>query len=319
MPPPTRSSSSLAWTVAGATLLSLLALLGGWWIGRQQAGGKLPEDPRREALLQESARLGQKLIRGEENEGDRQRYLELLVGLGRKDEAIAVLEPMADREPERWALRLMLAELRRDQGDPRGAERELRQILNRQPNQIDALQLLTLLQLEQGQGRAAEIQVKGVYARLIRPNPKPEALGVGLLLAELQQQRKQAMAAELTYKELALAFPQDPRPPIGLALMRYASGNRSGALEALQQARRRSPDLEKPDPRLDALAASWGLEQIRGSAAAPPAQGQGALQPQLVGPSGSPAQPQLLQPPAQPLQPPAGQPLPAQPTGSPGP
>ena len=43
-----------------------------------------------------------------------QRLLELLVGLERRNEAISLLEPMADREPDRWALRLMLAELRRD-------------------------------------------------------------------------------------------------------------------------------------------------------------------------------------------------------------
>lgn len=75
------------------------------------------------------------------------------MGLDRRAEAIAVLEPMADREPDRWSLRLMLAELRRDQGDGAGAERELRQILNRSPNQVDALQLLTLIRLERGEER----------------------------------------------------------------------------------------------------------------------------------------------------------------------
>jgi Flp pilus assembly protein TadD len=193
-----------------------------------------------------------------------------LVGLDRSSEAIAVLEPMADREPDRWALRLMLAELRRDQGDAAGAERELRQILNRSPSQIDALQLLTLIRLERGEAAAAETQVKGVYGGLIRPEPKPEALGVGLLLAELQQKRDQAPAAERTYQELALAFPEDQRPLIGLALLRHARGNNAGALEALQQARRRGPEPGKADPRLDALAASWGLEKLRATQGASP-------------------------------------------------
>jgi Flp pilus assembly protein TadD len=230
----------------------------------------MPEDSRRAALMQESNLLRQKVIRGEANDGDRQRYLELLVGLDRRGEAIGVLEPMADREPDRWALRLMLAELRRDQGDAAGAERELRQILNRSPSQIDALQLLTLIRLERGEGAAAETQVKGVYAGLIRPEPKPEALGVGLLLAELQQKRDEAPAAELTYQELALAFPEDQRPLIGLALLRHSRGNGAGALEALQQARRRSPDQGKADPRLDALAASWGLEKLRATQGSSP-------------------------------------------------
>ncbi|MFO0118873.1 MAG: tetratricopeptide repeat protein, partial [Cyanobium sp.] len=158
------------------------------------------------------------------------------------------------------------------QGDAAGAERELRQILNRSPSQIDALQLLTLIRLERGEAAAAENQVKGVYGGLIRPEPKPEALGVGLLLAELQQKRDQAPAAERTYQELALAFPEDQRPLIGLALLRHSRGNNAGALEALQQARRRCPDPGKAVPRLDALAASWGLETLRakqGAAAGP--------------------------------------------------
>jgi tetratricopeptide (TPR) repeat protein len=220
--------------------------------------------------VQEADRLRGKVARGEAQDHERQRFLELLVALNRKGEAIAVLEPLADQAPDRWSLRLMLAELRRDQGDRAGAERELRQILNRQSDQVDALQLLSLLRIEQGQGSAAEAQVKGVYAGLIRPEAKPQALGVGLLLAELQQKRGEAPAAETTYQELAVAFPSDQRPLIGLALLRHSRGNGSGALDALQQARRRSPNPEQPDPRLDALAASWGLEKLRAPSGSPP-------------------------------------------------
>jgi hypothetical protein len=136
---------------------------------------------------------------------------------------------------------------------------------------FDHLQLLALLKLEQGEGKAAEAQVKAVYAGLIRPEAKPQALGVGLLLAELQQKRGEAPAAEVTYQELAAAFPTDQRPMIGLALLRHGRGNGPGAMEALQQARRRSADPEKPDPRLDALAASWGLEKLRAPSAPAPA------------------------------------------------
>jgi tetratricopeptide (TPR) repeat protein len=269
MSTPTRSSAGPIWTVVGATTLCLLALGAGWWLGRQQ-GGAAPDDGRRSGLVQEADRLRGKVARGEAQDHERQRFLELLVALNRKGEAIAVLEPLADQAPDRWSLRLMLAELRRDQGDRAGAERELRQILNRQSDQVDALQLLSLLRIEQGQGSAAEAQVKGVYAGLIRPEAKPQALGVGLLLAELQQKRGEAPAAETTYQELAVAFPSDQRPLIGLALLRHSRGNGSGALDALQQARRRSPNPEQPDPRLDALAASWGLEKLRAPSGSPP-------------------------------------------------
>jgi tetratricopeptide (TPR) repeat protein len=269
MSTPTRSSAGPIWTAVGAIALCLLALGAGWWLGRHQ-GGAAPDDGRRAGLVQEADRLRGKVARGEAQDNERQRFLELLVALNRKGEAIAVLEPLADQAPDRWSLRLMLAELRRDQGDRAGAERELRQILNRQSDQVDALQLLSLLRIEQGQGSAAEAQVKGIYGGLIRPEVKPQALGVGLLLAELQQKRGEAPAAETTYQELAAAFPTDQRPLIGLALLRHSRGNGSGALDALQQARRRSPDPEQPDPRLDALAASWGLEKLRAPSGPPP-------------------------------------------------
>lgn len=293
MPNPTRSSSGLLWTVAGATALCLVALLGGWWLGRQQ--GSIPVDPRRSALSEEARLLQGKVVRGEADDQQRQRYLELLVGLERKSEAIAMLEPMADREPERWSLRLMLAELRRDQGDPAGAERELRQILNRSPAQIDALQLLSLIRLEQGEAALAESQVKALYGGLLRPEVRDEAMGVGLLLAELQQKRGESRAAEATYQELSQAFPQDRRPLIALALLRHGRGNRAGALEALQQARSRNPQ-GAGDPRLDALAASWGLERLRDAAKPGPERPAGAAQPAEASPPSSPAERGKLRP-----------------------
>jgi tetratricopeptide (TPR) repeat protein len=306
MPTLPTSRSARLWTVAGAVVLCALALGGGWWLGRHQAGVP-PQDTRHTALLQESELLRQKLIRGEASDADRQRQLELLVALDRRAEAISLLEPLADRDPDRWSLRLMLAELRRDQGDRAGAERELRQILNRTPSQVDALQLLTLIRLEQGQATAAESQVKGVYSGLIRPDAKPEALGVGLLLAELQQRRGEAPAAETTYEELAQAFPTDQRPLIGLALLRHSRGNGTGALAALQEARKRSPDPQKDDPRLDALAASWGLEKLRGSPSTGPGSSRGlpsSNQPQQ--PAGSAPLPTTPpQPEASPTGPPA--------------
>ena len=150
-----------------------------------------------------------------------------------------MLEPMADREPDRWSLRLMLAELRHAQGDNAGAERELRQILHRTPAQVEALQLLSLIQLEQGQAAVAEAGVMAVYGGLIRPEPKPEALGIGLLLAELQQKRGEAPAAGTTYEELATGFPSDQCPLIGLALLRHSRGDGPGAMAALDLARKR--------------------------------------------------------------------------------
>lgn len=265
MPTPKRRTGLLWIMVVAAITLSALA--GGWWVGRRQAGELVREDPKRVVLTKEAARLRLRLERGEAAEADQQRLLELLVGLDRKGEAIALLEPMADREPERWSLRLMLAELRRDQNDRSGAERELRQILSRQPTQVEALQLMALLKLEEGKSSEAEAQVKAAFTSATRTEVKPDALGVGLLLAELQQKRGQSAQAEATYQQLVVGFPLDQRPLIALALLRHELGNSKGAMEALSKARLRSPDPGKPDPKLDKLAASWGLAALRAPAA----------------------------------------------------
>jgi len=264
MPTPKRSLAGLWWLPA--LILSLaVALGGGWWLGRRQAAAPppAPTDARRSALSKEVDRLRGQLARGVAGDAERQRLLELLVGLERKPEAIALLEPMADREPDRWSLRLMLAELRRDGGDRRGAERELRQILSRHPLQEETLQLLSLLLLESGRGSAAEAKVKSAYDSATRSEIRPEALGLGLLLAELQQRRNERPSAEATLSRLAQQFPTDQRPLLALALLRKERGDRKGAQDALAQARLRNPEPGASDRKLDRLAAAWGLAPLR--------------------------------------------------------
>ena len=268
---PNRRLSGL-WTTALIISLTSLALAGGWWLGRKPLQTGAADDPRKAALVKEVGTLRERLDGEEATPDDRQRLLELLVGLDRKQEAIDLLEPMADREPERWSLRLMLAELRRDQNDLAGAERELRLILNRKADQMEALQLITLIKLEQGRASEAEAQVKAAFDGAAAPTLKPEALGIGLLLGDLRQRRQQPDQAEATYKHLATLFPRDQRPLLALALSRHDRGDVKGALEALAQARLRSDDPSKPDPRLDRIAASWGLKPLRApsSSGSPP-------------------------------------------------
>lgn len=266
-------------------LLGLALLLGagsaGWWLGNHQRSTTPSPNAR---LEREVASLRQRFHRGNASPADQQRLLELLVALERQQEAIALLEPLADREPDRWALRLMLAELRRDRGDRAGAERELRMILSRRSDQMEALQLMTLLQLERGRGSQAEAQVRRAYETAVRPPVRPQALGLGLLLAELQQKRGQTDAATTTYRQLASEFPQDQRPLVALALLRHELADRPGALAALNEARQRALVSGLSDPRLDRLAAGWGLEPLRAASQAAAGPGKPAG-PQAQGPA----------------------------------
>lgn len=271
-----------AWlgTVLPAVAVVAVSVGAGWWLGQRQLIQPPPVDARRAALIREAALLENREEALQATPQERQRLLELLVGLERRPEAIALLEKLADREPQQWSLRLMLAELRRDQGDRRGAERELRQILHQRPGQMEALQLMALVLLEQGKGSEAEALIKEAYTASSKPPVKPEALGQGLLLAEVQQRRQLPAAAEATYGQLLLAFPSDQRPALGLALLREQQGNLKGALDALEMTR----DRGKPDgpsrAALDRLAAEWRIKAFR----QPPKAGEKSPQGSLASP-----------------------------------
>ena len=248
----------------GIAALVTASLAAGWWLG--QRNGHSGHERSRVALERQVDQLEARLAAGSASPADRQRLLELLLALGEQRQATTLLEQMADQQPERWQLRLLLAELRRNGNDRSGAERELRQLLNLNPGRIEALQLMTLLQLEQGRGAEAEASVRSAFAGATAPQLKAEAMGVGLLLAELQLKRGRSGEAEATYRRLAELFAEDQRPLLGLALLRHGKGDGRGAQEALAQARLRSAGTE-PDPRLDRLATSWGLAPLRAPAA----------------------------------------------------
>jgi tetratricopeptide (TPR) repeat protein len=129
--------------------------------------------------------------------------------------------------------------------------------------------LLTLLQLEQGRGGQAQAQLKTLLEKASKPLVQPQALPIGMLLADLQQQQGQKAEAASLYLKLAGDFPRDPRPLLALALLRQEQGDTKAAQEAMALARSRQPD--KPDPRLDQVAASWGLTSLRKAALSPKA------------------------------------------------
>lgn len=252
----------------GAVAVVLLSLAAGWWLGQQNAGGSR-RDRIRQGLEHQADQLQSRVESGRASAADQQRLLELLIALGDRRQATALLERMSDRQPERWQLRLLLAELRRNGNDRSGAERELRQVLNLKPDRIEALQLLTLLQLEQGRGSQAQAQLKALIDKASKPVVQPQVLPIGMLLADLQQQQGQKAEAAALYLKLATDFPRDPRPLLALALLRQEQGDTKAAQEAMAMARSRQPD--KPDPRLDQVAASWGLSSLRKAALSPKA------------------------------------------------
>ncbi len=258
--------------------LAGICLAGGWWLGQRSAGARGPLPPQI-ALQRQAQQLQRSVDQGRASEAEKERLLQILLALEQKTEATKLLERLADQNPERWPLRLLLAELRRDQNDRAGAEREVRQILNLSPDRMEALQLRTLLQVEQGRGGEAQAQLQAAFLKANTAPATAKALPLGLLLADLLQRQKQGGAAEALYLKLAADHPRDPRPLLAMALLKQEAGDTKGAQDALAKARERSPD--KDDPRLDQVATDWGLAPLRSlkvpSAASPkPAPGNSA-------------------------------------------
>jgi predicted Zn-dependent protease len=215
----------------------------------------------------EVSQLQGRLGRGTATALDRQRLLSLLLGLGRQAEAIVLLEQMADQEPGRRSLRLLLADLRHTANDRSGAERELRQILNQDPGQIEALQRMALLQLEQGRGSDARSQLQGLLGKAQTPTLQPQALAIGLLLADLMQRQGDLPAAAQLDQQLSVQFPRDARPWLALALVRQRQGDGQASQSALVEARSRLGG--QGAQRLDAVTEGWGLADLRGPSGAP--------------------------------------------------
>ena len=252
MPPRPRTDARGLLLSLGAVVLVGGALAGGWWLGVHSRGSS--GDRSRTAVERQAEQLQERMASGNATEAEQQRLVQLLLVLGQQQQATTLLEQLADQQPQRWQLRLLLAELQRNNNNRSAAERELRQLLNLRPDRIEALQLLTLLQLEQGRGGQAQTQLKALIAKGSQPTLQPQVLPIGLLLGDLQQRMGQRQEAMGTYGQLAAAFPRDPRPMLALALLRQEAGDGRGAQEALAQARSRQPGQNHT--RLDQLAAT---------------------------------------------------------------
>lgn len=265
MPP--RPSRQGLWLGTGVAALAAACIGMGWWLGQLQQGASAGQPGSQIALEREAAQLRRQLDRGQASPDQQQRLLELLVALDRRAEATPLLESLADREPDRWSLRLLLAELRRDQQDLAGAERELRQLLSQRPDQVEGLQLMALVKLEQGRAEQAQQQLEAALKRATAPTLKPEALPIGLLLANVLQRQNQPGKAEAELIKLATRFPNDHRPLLARAMLQHERGDDDAAQQTLVEARRRQSD-PKAQEQLDRVAAAWGMAALKAPASA---------------------------------------------------
>ena len=258
--PSAQSRKLLLWLPLTLVALGLSGALG-WRLGQDQNKGKSSETPqtlKQQQLERRANALETKLIAGNASESEELQLLRLRLASGDRDGAIALLEPLSNRYPQQWSLRLLLADLRQQQNDSAGAEREINHVLQRNPLQIDALRDYTRLQLSVGNPAAVNEQLQRSSAAA---KGRPEALPIGLLQADLQQRNGDKAAAEGTYTNLIAAHPTDPRPLLALALLKQSQGDLAMARQLLLRAKLHSSAAASRV--LDQVAASWSVAQVR--------------------------------------------------------
>ena len=165
-----------------------LALAGaagaGWWWGQQQPNRPVQPTRQQQTLERSSEKLETKLAAGTASDEEQRQLLRLRLAMGDRTGAIKLLEPLSDQNPDQPSLRLLLADLKSQNDDNAGAEREIRQVLNLQPLHPQALQDYARLQLKLG--RKQEV-MQQLQASAEAAKGKPESLPIGLLLADVQQ------------------------------------------------------------------------------------------------------------------------------------
>ena len=240
--------------------LSLLAAASfGWlasaWVAPQTSarGSRVVVDKDVEDLL-DTLR-----VNGDLPKPERKQLIERLLALGRLQEAQLVVQPLWDEQPRPVSLALLMADLRRLNGDPDGARADLNQLLQLKPDLPEALELMVLLDWQEGR----QVEAAQALQKRFEAKERGQRLEIGLLLADLQRQQGDPAGAATLYRQLAKEVPGDARPLLALALLRQEEGHAEEVQALLHQAKLRRVGPGKTDPLIDGLAASWGLTAAR--------------------------------------------------------
>lgn len=193
------------------------------------------------------------------SEAERGLLLERLVTLERLQEAEVVLQPWLSGRSTPRELTLFKADLQRRNGQPEAARRSLQYLLRLHPNDLQVLQLLVLLDQEQGRQHQVTAELTARFKGL-EPGQRLE---IGLLLADLLRQSGSDQTAMGLYGQLATENKTDARPLLALALLRQEQGNSEAVQTLLKQARERRDANGRLHPLIDVVTAQLGLSAAR--------------------------------------------------------
>ena len=244
-------------------LLLLGSMVGAALIGWITAASMAPDTPARASRLAEDQQmetLMQQLQGDDElSEAERVQLLERLIAQERLQEAEAVLEAWLSGRSTPRELSLFKAELQRRNGQPEAARRSLQHLMRLHPNDPQGLQLLVLLDQQQGRQSEATAELTARFKGL-EPGQRLE---IGLLLADLLRQGGSPQTAINLYLQLAEEEPTNAKPLLALALLQQENGDEAAVQTLLKQARQRRDSNGQINPLIDVLAGELGLSAAR--------------------------------------------------------
>ena len=251
-------------------LLLLASIVGAAMVGWIAAASMAPETRARGHRKAEDQQV-ELLIKQLQDQQDlsqaeRVLLLDRLVALERLQEAEVVLQPWLSGRSTPREISLFKAELQRRNGQPEAARRDLQLLLRLHPNDLQALQLLVLLDQEQGRHRQATAELTTRFKGL-EPGQRLE---IGLLLADLLRQGGSDQVAIKLYGQLAKENMNDARPLLALALLQQEKGDAEAVHTLLKQARERRDANGVIHPLIDLVAGKFGLSAARNTASEQP-------------------------------------------------
>ena len=193
-------------------LLLLASMVGAALIGWIAAASMAPQTRARASHLVEGHKVEALLqqLQGADqlSEAERMLLLKRLVAQERLLEAEVVLQPWLSGGFTPRELSLFKAELQRRNGQPEAARRRLKQLIRLHPNDPQVVQLLVLLDQQQGRQSEATADLTTRFKSL----EAGQRLEIGLLLADLLRQGGSPQTASNLYRQLAEEEPTNARP-----------------------------------------------------------------------------------------------------------
>ena len=232
-------------------LLLLASIVGAAMVGWIAAASMAPETRARGHRQAEDQQV-ELLIKQLQDQQDLSQAERLLL-LERLQEAEVVLQPWLSGRSTPREISLFKAELQRRNGQPEAARRDLQLLLRLHPNDLQALQLLVLLDQEQGRHRQATADLTTRFKGL-EPGQRLE---IGLLLADLLRQGGSDQVAIKLYGQLAKENMNDARPLLALALLRQERGDAEAVHTLLKQAGERRDANGVIHPLIDLVAGKF--------------------------------------------------------------